>query len=59
MSDFSIRLARPADGDAFHEVEQDAATLLSEEPSLRGVPLPPAESADNPHFPSKALISLS
>ena len=47
MSDFSIRLARPADGEAFHEVEQDAATLLSEEHSLRGVPLPPAESADN------------
>lgn len=45
MSDFAIRLARPEDAQAFHEVEDDAAGLLAEEPSLKGVPIPPSRSA--------------
>lgn len=52
MSDFSIRLARAEDAEAFHEVEEDAASLLREEPSLEGVPVPPSESAE--HY--RALI---
>lgn len=46
MSDFAIRLARPGDAQAFHEVEEDAATLLAAEPSLAGVPVPPSHSAE-------------
>ncbi|MGE5952149.1 MAG: GNAT family N-acetyltransferase [Qipengyuania vulgaris] len=44
MSGFSIRLARPEDAQGFHEVEEDAATLLAEEASLEGIPVPPAQS---------------
>lgn len=47
MSAFSIRLARPEDADSFTVVEQDAASLLREEPSLEGIPVPPGESADH------------
>ena len=47
MSDFAIRLARPEDAAGFHEVEEDAATLLREEPSLAGIPVPPSESAEH------------
>lgn len=45
MTDFSIRLARPADAQGFHEVEEDAAALLAAEPSLAGVPVPHSNSA--------------
>ena len=47
MSEFSIRLARPDDAEAYHRVEEDAATLLHEEPSLAGIPLPPSGTADH------------
>ena len=46
MSDFSIRLARPEDAEAFHAVEDDAARLLANEPSLAGIPVPPSRSAE-------------
>ncbi|MEE4200772.1 GNAT family N-acetyltransferase [Erythrobacter sp.] len=46
MSDFSIRLARREDAEAFHAVEEDAAGLLREEPSLAGIPVPPSTSAE-------------
>ena len=47
MSEFSIRLARPEDAEAYHRVEEDAATLLHEEPSLAGIPVPPSGTADH------------
>jgi GNAT superfamily N-acetyltransferase len=47
MSDFSIRLARPQDAAAFHRVEEDAATLLAQEPSLQGIPTPPSGTAEH------------
>ncbi|MBA4765600.1 GNAT family N-acetyltransferase [Qipengyuania huizhouensis] len=47
MNEFSIRLARPDDADAFHRVEEDAASLLREEPSLEGIPVPPSKSAEH------------
>ena len=47
MSGFSIRLAREEDAEAFNRVEDDAASLLREEPSLEGIPIPPSESADH------------
>lgn len=47
MSNFSIRLARIEDAEAFHRVEEDAAGLLREEPSLAGVPVPPSTSAED------------
>lgn len=53
MSEFSIRLARAEDAEDFHRVEEDAATLLREEPSLAGIPAPPSESAE--HY--RALIA--
>ncbi|MEL6876546.1 MAG: GNAT family N-acetyltransferase [Pseudomonadota bacterium] len=46
MSEWSLRLARPDDAEAFHWVEEDAAQLLVEEPSLAGIPVPPSRSAD-------------
>ncbi len=46
MSDWSLRLARSEDAEAFHSVEEDAAQLLIEEPSLAGIPVPPSRSAD-------------
>ena len=46
MTDWSLRLARPEDADAFHRVEEDAAKLLVNEPSLEGIPVPPSRSAD-------------
>lgn len=42
MSGYRIRLARPEDAAAFHDVEEDAAGLLREEPSLAGTVIPPA-----------------
>ena len=53
MNEFSIRLAGPEDADAFHRVEEDAATLLHEEPSLDGIPVPASQSAE--HY--RALIA--
>ena len=53
MSGYSIRLARAEDAEAFHEVEEDAASLLRDEPSLDGIPVPPSESAG--HY--RALIA--
>ncbi len=45
MNGFSIRLARVDDAQSFHDVEEDAATLLAEEPTLAGVPVPPSTPA--------------
>ena len=53
MTGFSIRLAKPEDADCFHLVEEDAASLLREEPSLQGIPVPPSGSAE--HY--RALIA--
>lgn len=48
MSGYRIRLARPEDADEFHRVEEDAAGLLREEPSLAGTVIPPtASTADH------------
>ena len=47
MTGFSIRLARPDDAEAYHRIEEDAATLLHEEPSLAGVPVPPSGAAEH------------
>jgi N-acetylglutamate synthase-like GNAT family acetyltransferase len=47
MSEFSIRLAQPEDAAAFHMVEEDAATLLKEEPSLQGIRVPPSGTAEH------------
>ncbi|MEL7444611.1 MAG: GNAT family N-acetyltransferase [Pseudomonadota bacterium] len=44
--DWSLRLARPEDADSFSAVEDDAAVLLMEEPSLAGIPVPPSRSPD-------------
>ncbi len=44
MSSYNIRLARPEDAEAFHQVEEDAAGLLHEEPSLAGTLIPPTAS---------------
>ena len=46
MSDFRIRLARLEDAQAFHDVEEDAARLLADEPSLAGIPVPASNSAE-------------
>jgi predicted N-acetyltransferase YhbS len=45
VSGYRIRLARPEDAEAFHLVEEDAAGLLRDEPSLTGTVIPPAASA--------------
>ena len=45
--DWSIRLARQEDAEAFHAVEEDAAELLRNEPSLEGIPVLPSTSADD------------
>lgn len=45
-TDWSLRLARVEDAEAFHEVEEDAAQLLATEPSLAGVPVTPSRSPD-------------
>ena len=47
MSEFSIRLARDEDAGAFHQVEEDAASLLREEPSLADIPVPGSETAEH------------
>lgn len=47
MTELSIRLARPEDADAFRRAEEDASTLLHEEPSLEGVPIPESQSAEH------------
>jgi GNAT superfamily N-acetyltransferase len=44
MSGFTLRLAQPGDAEAYHRVEEDAADLLREEPSLAGLPIPPTAS---------------
>lgn len=43
-SDWSVRLAHPGDAEAFAEVEEDAARILHDEPSLAQVTIPPARS---------------
>ncbi|RIV85064.1 GNAT family N-acetyltransferase [Aurantiacibacter zhengii] len=43
--EWSLRLARPGDAEQFSEVEEDAARLLAEEPSLAGIAMPPSRSA--------------
>lgn len=45
MTDWSLRLSRPEDAAGFHSVEEDAASLLAEEPTLAGIPIPPSTSA--------------
>ena len=45
--DWSIRLARPDDAQAFHDVEEDAAQLLRDEPSLAGIPVPPSSTPED------------
>ena len=45
MSDWRIRLAQITDADAFHRVEEDAASLLRDEPSLAKTVVPPSSSA--------------
>jgi predicted N-acetyltransferase YhbS len=45
VSGYRIRLARPEDAEAFHLVEDDAAGLLRDEPSLVGTVIPPTASA--------------
>lgn len=45
-ADWSLRLAKPDDADAFYHVEEDAAALLRDEPSLSGIPVPPSRSPD-------------
>lgn len=47
MSDYRIRLARAEDAEAFHLVEDDAANLLREEPSLAGTLIAPTASASD------------
>jgi hypothetical protein len=46
MIPFSIRLARPEDAEGFHTVEEDAAQLLANAPSLAGIPVPPSNSTE-------------
>lgn len=46
MNGFSIRLARPEDAEGYRAVEDDAAQLLANEPSLVGIPVPPSRSAE-------------
>lgn len=45
MSAYRIRLARAEDAEAFHMVEEDAASLLRDDPSLAGTVIPPTASA--------------
>jgi predicted N-acetyltransferase YhbS len=45
MSGYRIRLARAEDAEAFHQVEEDAASLLREEPSLAGTVISPTAPA--------------
>lgn len=45
MTDWRIRLSRAEDAAGFHRVEEDAASLLREEPSLAGIDLPPSGTA--------------
>jgi ribosomal protein S18 acetylase RimI-like enzyme len=44
VSGWSLRLARAEDAEAFHLVEDDAASLLREEPSFAGTVIPPTNS---------------
>lgn len=54
MSAYRIRLARPGDAEAFHLVEDDAANLLREEPTLAGTVIPPtASTADHARIIAK------
>ena len=59
MSEFHIRLAKLSDAEAFHEVEEDAARLLREEPSLEGVTIPPSSSPDEYRSMIRAGHSLA
>jgi len=45
--EFSIRLAKASDAQAFHDVEDDAAELLRNSPLLDGIPIPPSSSANH------------
>ncbi len=47
MTDWSLRLARVEDAESYSRVEDDAAQLLANEPSLAGTPIPPSRSADD------------
>ncbi|MEM6475167.1 MAG: GNAT family N-acetyltransferase [Pseudomonadota bacterium] len=47
MTEWSLRLARKDDAQAFHEIEEDAAVLFQSEPLLDGIPIPPSTSADD------------
>ncbi len=44
-SDWSVRLAHPEDAEGFAEVEEDAARILRDAPSLAQVTMPPTRSA--------------
>ena len=44
-TNWSLRLARAEDAEAFFEVEEDASELLKNEPSLAGIPVPPSRDA--------------
>ncbi|MXO87080.1 GNAT family N-acetyltransferase [Altererythrobacter aurantiacus] len=44
---WSLRLARPEDAEAMSAIEEDAARLFAEEPSLAGGAMPPATSAED------------
>ena len=47
VQDFSIRLARKSDAEDFYRVEDDAAELLRNEPSLEGIPIPPTSTVEH------------
>ena len=47
MTEWSLRLARKSDAQAFHDVEEDAAGLLRSEPLLENIPIPPSTSAEH------------
>jgi len=59
MTDFTIRLARPEDAEAFHTVEEDAADLLRQEPSLQDITIPPSSDADEYRSMIRAGHSLA
>ncbi len=47
MTAYRIRLARAEDAEAFHLIEDDAASLLREEPSLAETVIPPTASVSD------------
>ena len=46
QSDWSVRLAQPEDAPSFTAVEEDAAQLLINEPSLSRIPAPPSSEPE-------------